>query len=376
MKVLLTGGETGGHFYPLIAVARALKDRAEAERIADLDLVFAAPRPYDENILREEQITFIKTPAGKVRRYFSLLNLIDPFKTVFGTIKAILAIYLDFPDVVFSKGGYGAVPALLAARMFGIPVIIHESDVVPGRVTKWSAKFAKRVAVSFPQAAKFFPTSKVAYTGNPTRREVLGGNEQEAMEIFDLEPGIETTILVLGGSQGAVPINNVVLDVLPELLKTVQVIHQTGPANFKEVEGRGNLVLENFEFKKRYHPLPFLDEGALRDASKIATLVIARASAGILFETALWGKPSILIPLPHAAQDHQRENAYAYAREGGCVVLEEQNVTPHILLSEIKKILDDPTARQKMSQAAQSFAKIDAAERIADEIIQLALAHS
>lgn len=376
MKILLTGGGTGGHFYPLIAVARALKDRAEAERIVEMDLIFAAPAPYDETMLREEGIAFIKTAAGKARRYFSLMNIIDPFKTAWGIVKAVFAIYLNFPDVVFSKGGYGSFPALVAARIFGIPVIIHESDVVPGRVSTWSAKFAKRIAVAFPQAAKYFPAEKVAYTGNPVRREVIGGSEEEAAEIFNLEPGLKTTILVLGGSQGAEPVNNVLLDILPELVRSTQVIHQTGAGNFKEIEGRAGLVLANSEFKRRYHPVAFLDEGALRNASKVATLVVARASAGFLFELALWSRPAILIPLPRAAQDHQRENAYAYARAGACVVLEEQNVTPHILLAEIQKVLANPEAMQKMSQAAQSFAKVDAAERIADEIIRLALEHS
>ncbi len=374
--MLLTGGGTGGHFYPLIAVARALKDRAERERIVDLDLVFAAPAPYDEKVLREEGIAFIKTPAGKIRRYFSLMNFVDPLKTAWGSFKAIIAIYFDFPDVVFSKGGSGSFPALVAARLFGIPVIIHESDAVPGKVTKWAAKFAKRIAVSFPQAAKYFPSEKVAYTGNPVRREVMGGSEEEARDIFKLEPGLQTTIVVYGGSQGAEPINNVLLDILPELLKTAQVVHQTGTKNFREIEGRAKLILEKSEFKQRYHPIGFFDEGQLRDASKAATLAIARAGASTISEIALWGKPAILIPLPHAAQDHQRENAYAYARGGACVVLEEQNLTPHILLSEIRKVLGDSAAMQKMSQGAQLFAKVDAADRIAEEIIKLALEHS
>ncbi|MEK7085009.1 MAG: UDP-N-acetylglucosamine--N-acetylmuramyl-(pentapeptide) pyrophosphoryl-undecaprenol N-acetylglucosamine transferase [Patescibacteria group bacterium] len=376
MKILLTGGGTGGHFYPLIAVARALKNRAEAERIVEMNLIFASPSPFDETMLREEGITFIKTPAGKIRRYFSLLNILDPFKTVWGIVKAMFAIYLNFPDVVFSKGGHGSVPALVAARVFGIPVLIHESDVVPGKVSAWSAKFARRIAVAFPQAAKYFPAEKVAYTGNPVRREVIGGSEEEAAQIFNLEPGLKTTILVLGGSQGAAPINDTFLDILPELVKTAQVIHQAGVKNLKETEGRAEVVLANSEFKRRYHPVAFLDEGALRNASKAATLVVARASAGFLFELALWGRPAILIPLPHAAQDHQRENAYAYARAGAAVVLEEQNVTPHILLAEIQKVLANPDAMANMSKSAQLFAKADAAEKIADEIIQLALEHS
>ncbi len=375
MKVLLAGGGTGGHFYPLIAVARSLKDIAEQERIVSLEISFISPDPYDAELLREEEIKFIKAPAGKIRRYFSLWNIVDFVKTAWGVVSAVFSIYLNFPDVIFAKGGYASFPALVAARIFRIPLVIHESDIVPGKVSLWASKFATRVAISFPQSLKYFPPEKTALTGNPIRKQVLGGNKDEALELFGLEGNLPA-ILVLGGSQGAERLNNVILEILPELVKSAQVIHQTGRANLAEIKLRSGLILESSAFAKRYHPYGFLNEGSLRNASKVGALALARAGAGSIFELAAWGLPAILIPLPYAAQDHQRENAYGYARSGAAVVLEEENLTPHVLLSEIAKILSNPSRQAEMSRAAQTFSKVDAANRIAEEIIKLALKHS
>lgn len=375
MKILLAGGGSGGHFYPVIAVARALKDAAERERLVSLDLSYMSDAPYDARLLKEEEIKFIKVPAGKIRRYFSVLNFFDVFKTVWGVLRAIFKIYADFPDVIFAKGGYASFPALVAAKFFRIPLVIHESDVEPGKVSSWASKFASRVAISFPESLEYFSDEKTALTGNPVRRQVFGGSQEEAQEIFSLE-GRAPVLLILGGSQGAQKLNDVVLEILPELVKSWQVIHQTGRANFDEIKLRSGLILENSQLRARYHPQPFLDEGGLRNAYKSALAAVARAGAGTIFELAACSLPAILIPLPTAAQDHQRQNAYAYARQGGAVVLEEQNLAPHILLSELEKILKNRELRDRMIKSAQAFARPDAAAKIAQEIIKLALTHS
>ena len=179
MKILLTGGGTGGHFYPLIAVAGALNAVADQEKIANLELVYMAEHPYDKNILLQNGIKFKKIYSGKIRRYFSFLNIIDAVKLIPGIVKSVLGMYFDFPDVVFSKGGYESFPPVLAARILGIPVMIHESDAIPGKANAWAGKFAKRIAVSFAGSAEYFSKNKVAVVGNPIRkeffiREVLG----------------------------------------------------------------------------------------------------------------------------------------------------------------------------------------------------------
>ncbi len=175
MKILLTGGVTGGHFYPIIAGAEALRDLVEERRILPPELYFMSTVPYNERLLFENDIKFMSVAAGKRRRYFSFLNFTDLFKTASGCLSALIRMYSLYPDIVFGKGGYASFPALFAARILHIPVIIHESDSHPGRVNLWAGKFARKIAVSYPEAAKYFGAknqSKIAFTGNPIRPEV------------------------------------------------------------------------------------------------------------------------------------------------------------------------------------------------------------
>ncbi|MEK9175491.1 MAG: UDP-N-acetylglucosamine--N-acetylmuramyl-(pentapeptide) pyrophosphoryl-undecaprenol N-acetylglucosamine transferase [Patescibacteria group bacterium] len=373
MKILFAGGGgTGGHFYPIIAVARALRDIAEREHIIAIDMFFAADNMFDENILSEEGIHFINIPSGKIPRYASLHFIVTPFKILLGIMIAFWKLYILLPDVIFSKGGYSAFPILVGARILRIPVIIHESDSIPGKVNTWSGKWARRVAISFSESSVFFKNINIALIGNPIRHQVVGGNLSEALDEFELEENIPV-ILILGGSQGAEIINESILDILTDALSRYQIIHQTGKNNIDDALGRSGIVLEKSEFKHRYHPYAFLGESDLRNAARAASIVVSRAGSGSIFELAAWRLPAILIPLESSAQDHQRENAYAYAHFGGCDVIEETNLKPHILLSTIDKILNDPQKIQKMKLAAQEFAKLDAAEKIAEEIIKLGI---
>lgn len=376
MKILLTGGGTGGHFYPIMAVADALNEIAEKEKIIKMDLVFMSEDPYDRNLLLQKGVRFKKAYAGKIRRYFSFLNITDIFKTITGMIKAISGIYFDFPDVIFSKGGYASFPAVFVARLFGIPLIIHESDTVPGKVNKWAGKFAKRIAISFSQTAKYFPKEKVALIGVPVRKEFFIPAKTGAKEFFNLEE-TTPTILVMGGSQGSQKINDNFLDILPEIIKKCQVIHQCGENNMEDIKARSSLLLEKSSLKSRYHFFPYLDLSALRMAYGAADLVVARAGAGSIFEISASGLPSILVPLANSAQDHQKENAYAYAAATKAAdVIEEQNLSPHILQSEIEILLENKNKLREMAENAKKFAQPEAAEKIAKEIISLVLEHA
>lgn len=370
MRVILLGGGSGGHFYPLIAVAQALRDIADEERIVTLDLILMGDTPFDPDALREEGIAFVPISAGKLRRYFSLRNFSDSFKTVRGIFQALWRFTLNPPDIVFSKGGFDSFPVLVAARIYRIPVMIHESDAVPGVVNTWAARFARRIAVAFPEAVHLFPPEKVALTGNPIRHGVLGGSQDEAFDLFQLESGIPT-VLILGGSQGAEKINDITLAMLNELVEHVQIIHSTGTMHIQNVQGEADVVLGEGIHKKRYHPFPLLTPSQLRNASFVADVIVSRAGGGAIFEIAAWGTPAILIPILGAAQDHQRENAYNYARTGGAEVVEEENLTPHLLQAEILKIIQDPKKKNEMKRAARNFARIDAASKIANELIRL-----
>jgi UDP-N-acetylglucosamine--N-acetylmuramyl-(pentapeptide) pyrophosphoryl-undecaprenol N-acetylglucosamine transferase len=374
MKIAFTGGGTGGHFYPIVAVAEKVNEIIDEENVVGAKLYYLSTEPYDKELLFENSLQFEKITTGKRRTYFSPSNFLDMFKTFFGALGAIYMLYSIYPDVVFGKGGYAAFPAMLAANLLHIPVLIHESDSVPGRVNKWSSKFARKVAVSFPEAAEYFPEKKTAWTGQPIRRELVQKeNRESALKYFKFESGLPT-VLIIGGSQGAEIINNTILDALPRLLKKYQVIHQTGVSNFKSVSGRAEVVLAGNQNRTRYFPIDFLNSLGLKMAAGAADIVVSRAGSSI-FEIAAWGVPSIIIPIANSNGDHQMKNAFSYAREGAASVVEEANMTANILSSEIDRIIGDKELWSGMAKAAKDFYKPDAALKIARELVDMALAH-
>lgn len=373
MKILFTGGGTGGHFYPVIAIAQSLYDSAKNNKVLPPKLYFMAPAQYNPRALFDNDIEFIQVPAGKIRRYFSLLNITDMFKTIYGVIIAIIKLYRIYPDVVFGKGGYASFPPLLAARLLKIPVIIHESDSSPGRVNSWAGKFAQKVAVSYPEASKFFKESKVAFTGNPIRREIITPLSNGAKEFLGLDEGVPT-IFVIGGSQGSQNINDTVLESLSELVEKYQIVHQTGRNNFESVKNTANVILKDSKFSHRYHPFDYLNDLSMRMAAGASDLVISRAGSAI-FEIAAWGLPSIIIPLPQNISHDQVSNAFSYAHSGACIVMEEENLSPHIFISEIDRVINNQSIKDKMKLGARQFSHIDAADKIANVILETALSH-
>ena len=374
MKILLTGGGTGGHFYPIVAIAESIRKIAKEEKLLDASIYYMAPSPYNERILFENGILYRVSFAGKVRRYFSLLNVTDLVKTAFGVLKACFDVWSIFPDVVFGKGGYVSFPVLFAARLFRIPVVIHESDSHPGRVNLWAGKFAKRIALSYREAAQYFPAEKVAFTGNPIRKDIMEPIREGARDFLKLDTGVPV-ILILGGSQGSARINEVIMDILPELVKKYSVIHQTGKNNFDEMSNTAKVVLDKSLNHERYKPFDYLNALTLRMAAGSADIVISRAGSTI-FEIAAWGIPSIIVPIPEGVSHDQTSNAFAYAASGACSVVEEVNLTPHIFISEIDRILNNPAIIEAMKKGAESFTHKDAAAKIAREIVNIALDHS
>ncbi len=373
MKILFTGGGTGGHFYPIIAVAEAVNDLVRERKLVEPELIYAAPEPYDKEMLFANNVRFVPTAAGKMRRYFSILNFFDYFKTAWGVTRSVLRVFFLYPDVVFGKGGYASFPTLLAAKLFRIPVVIHESDAEPGKVNRWAGKFAQKVAISYPEAAKFFPADKVAFTGNPVRKAALVPARDGALEFFKFAPDLPV-IFVTGGSQGAQALNDGLLSALPQLVEKYQIIHQTGADNLDDVTGRAKVAMGNNLHADRYKPMGYLNDLEMRMASGAAQLIISRGGSTI-FEIASWGLPSIIVPLPTAAEDHQSKNAFSYARAGACSVIEQQNLTPGLLLSEVNRILGNQQIRHSMGNAARAFARADAAKTIAEALLAVALSH-
>ncbi len=378
MRIVFTGGGTGGHFYPIIAVAEAVREIVKERRLLEPQLFFFGPSVLDQRALYENDIAFVKTPAGKLRRYFSLMNLFDVLKTAWGVVKTVFSLYRVFPDVVFSKGGYGSVPTVTAARILRIPLIVHDSDAVPGRATLMAMSYAQKIAISYTEAFDYFPKKlqpKVALTGNPVRKDVRDPAREGAHEFLELEPNVPV-LLVLGGSLGSERINNVILEALPELVQRYQVIHQTGQANFDTVQKTSQIILEHNERRYRYKPYGYLAPLAMKMSAGAAELVISRAGSGGIAEIASWSKASIIIPIPESVSRDQRSNAFAYARSGAATVVEETNLTPHILLAEIDRLFTNPKARNDMAAAAAKFTRKDAARILAEAVLEIGLEHA
>lgn len=374
MRIVFTGGGSGGHFYPLIAIADQVRRLAKQEKLVDVDMVYIADEPYDERILFERGIAFRRIRTGKMRRYFSFQNIIDVFKTFFALWKALWVLFILYPDVVVSKGGYASFPSVFAARLLRIPVIVHESDSVPGAVNAWAGKFAEKVAVSYPEAVQYFPENKTAVTGNPVREELLSAPTRDARAEFRLEPAIPT-ILVLGGSQGAHIINENIVHILPRLTEKYQIIHQAGQEHVESIKKLTHIFLKDDQVINRYKVFGYLDVESLVMAGSVADLVITRAGSS-LFEIALWGVPAIVIPLKNSAGNHQKKNAFAYARAGAADVIEEENLSPNILASEIDRLFENKERRNEMRESALKFSSKDAAGKIAQQAIAVLLKHS
>lgn len=373
MKIVFTGGQTGGHFYPIISVAQELRKLIKEEHLIEPQMYFMAPDPYNRGVLFDNNITYKHIMSGKQRIYFSVLNYTDKLKIVFGIIEAIWKLFWIYPDVVFSKGGYGSVPVVFAAKFWRIPIIVHESDSAPGRANVWASKYAQKIAISYPDAAHYFDEKKVAWTGNPVRDEIKKPVMDGAHEYLKFDPKIKT-ILILGGSQGAQIINNILIDTVPMLIDSYQIIHQTGKNNFKEIKATTDLLLKTHPNAERYVCFPYLNDLAMKMSAGAADLIISRAGSTI-FEIASWNKPSILIPITETNNDHQRKNAYYYARSGACIVIEENNLTPEIFIAEINRLFARPDLLEEMKEGAKQFAKPDAGRLIARQIIDTLVSH-
>jgi UDP-N-acetylglucosamine--N-acetylmuramyl-(pentapeptide) pyrophosphoryl-undecaprenol N-acetylglucosamine transferase len=368
MKIVITGAG-GGHFYPLIAVAERIRKESFIQNIEQPALYFFSDKPYDEEALFNLGCVFVKTPAGKLRLYPSFETVLDFFTMLRGCFIAIGRLYSVYPDVVFAKGGYASFPTLLAARILSIPVIVHESDTVPGRTTVWAGKFAVRVALSYAEAASKYPSDKIALTGQPIRDALLPPDNFKREYVKKDRP----VILIFGGSQGSQTINSTILSILPELLKTYDVVHQTGKANIDAVREISNGLLEGHPFKENYFAEGFIDIALFYPK---VDLVITRAGSS-MFEMVVWQLPMIVVPISETISRDQRTNAYAMASHGFAIVLEEDNLGPNIVMSAISRILESEETYATMTKNASLLeSSKTAATIIAREIIRIGLSHT
>ena len=317
-KILLTGGGTAGHVTPNIALLPDLK--AEGYDIHYI----GSYEGMEKKLITAQGIHYDGIATGKFRRYLSAKNLTDPFRVIKGFQQAKKLIRDYKPDVVFSKGGFVAVPVVLAAGHYHIPVIIHESDMTPGLANRIAIKKATKVCCNFPETLDCLPEGKAVLTGSPIRQELLSGNKIAAMDLCKFTAD-KPVILVIGGSLGAVAVNEAVRAALPELLKQFQIIHLCGKGkvdhSLKEIKGYCQ-----FEYIKN----------ELRDLFALADVVISRAGANAICELLALRKPNLLIPLSaRASRGDQILNARSFERQGFSLVIEEEQLTNATLLDAV-----------------------------------------
>ena len=369
IRVLVTGGGTGGHIYPILSVVAEMQTAALGRDISlKIRYVGAAGKKY-RRLLRENGVEVRKILGSKFRRYFSFANFIDFPKFLISLFQAFWKLFWFMPDVVFSKGGPGSIPVVLAARFYRFPVVIHESDSVPSVTGKFTARFAKVIATSFETAGRYFENSKgrVILTGNPIRtsllKEKMTHSKAKAFLEFDKELPL---ILVLGGSQGAQLINNFILDNLKDILSVTQIFHQTGIKNYDKVAGEFAVLEKELpeEITKRYKAIDYFSND-ISIALTACDLVLSRPGAGGIFEIAAFQKPSILVPITDSANNHQMLNAIEYSKTGAAIVFEEENLLPNLFLGRLKELFGDADKLISMSKATAEFYKPDAAQKLA-----------
>lgn len=306
----------------------------------------------------QAKIPFRGISTGKLRRYFDLKNFTDFFKVPLGFLQSLKILGEEKPDLLFAKGGYVSVPVVAAARLLGIPVWLHESDVTPGLSTKICLRFASKIWLSFEESKKYFHGKRIEVVGNPIRKMILNGNREKGF-LFTGFSDKKPVVLIMGGSTGAQSLNKIIYEILPDLLKEAQVIHITGPpAKRGATSHRG------------YKQFEFLDE-ELADCYAISDLIVSRAGSGGIFEILALRKPMLLIPLPKtASRGDQIENAEVFSSKGFAISVDQEKITPLEFLETIKNLLCNEMLRKRLTENQGKVDFSRAAGIIAQEMLR------
>lgn len=352
-RIILTGGGTAGHVTPNIALIPKLKELGY-----DIQYI-GSYHGIEKELIEPFGIPYHGISSGKLRRYFSLQNFTDPFRVIKGLGEAGRLIRDLKPDVIFSKGGFVSVPVVLAGKKHKVPVIIHESDMTPGLANKIAIPSATKVCCNFPETLKQLPENKAVLTGSPIRQELLSGNRIAAMDLCGFSAD-KPVILVIGGSLGAVAVNNAVREALPELLESFQIVHLCG-------KGKTD---ESLLHIKGYKQFEYVKE-ELRDIFAMTDLVISRAGANAICELLALRKPNILIPLSaNASRGDQILNARSFERQGFSIVLEEEEVTKESLLEAVHKLYADRSTYMDTMRASGQQDSIQTILNLIQELTQ------
>ena len=339
-KIILTGGGTAGHVTPNLALCPELKKNG-----FDINYI-GSYNGMEKDLVEKSGIPYYGISSGKLRRYFDLKNFTDPFRVMKGYFEARHLIKKLKPDVVFSKGGFVAVPVVMAASHAGIPVISHESDMTPGLANKLSLAFCTKICCNFPETLQYLPEDKAILTGCPIREELLTGDRESGLKLTGFNSS-KPVLLVMGGSLGSVKVNQAVRSILPDLLKDYQIVHLCG---------KGNLD-ETLTSMPGYVQYEYMSE-PLKHLFAMADIIISRAGANAICELLALQKPALLIPLSAAAsRGDQILNAKSFKKQGFSDVLEEEDVTPETLYQAVSSLYENrETYIQAMKNSNQSNA--------------------
>ena len=371
MRVLVSGGGTGGHIYPALAIATQLRTQHQAEI-----LFLGSDDGLENEIVPAAGFRLATVKAGKLRRYLSFKTITGVLRVPLGMIQAFRIVRKFRPDAAFTSGGYVAVPAALATRLNGVPLLLHQQDVPPNLSNRLAAPLATRISVAFADSLPYFPARKTLVLGNPIRQSMLdvrATTPQQARTSLGFDAATPL-LLVTGGSQGARHLNQVVCHALPQLLAVSQVLQISGKDLYNETRSLANSVLADQDeaLQQRYRLVPYLNE-EMPLAMQAADLVLCRSGASTLTELAILSKPSILVPLPPAiGSSPQEANAAMFGRKQAALVILNDDLKPEILVERVKSILTSSTLLEAMSQAVSEFAKPEATQDITKEIIKIA----
>ena len=346
-RIIITGGGTAGSTTPLLAFFDEIKKRKPKTEFLFIGTRKGMP---EKRLAKAKEIKYKSIFSGKLRRYLSFKNLLDPFKIIIGFFQSLFLIKKFKPDAILEAGGFVAVPVCIAGWFFKIPVFLHQLDAKPGLANKILSFFATKITLSFKDLKKHFPKGIV--TGTPVRKEILNGSKEQAIKRFNLKKDLKT-ILIMGGGTGSSHINKVVLKALPKLNKVCQVIHLTG---------KGKLIKKN---DYHYRAYEFLSD--LKDIYKMADIVISRAGVGAISELSVLGKPTIFIPLPNSPQE---KNANIFCKNKAAICIKDNNLNNSILVKEIKELLNDNGKRDKLSLNLKKMNHPKASLEIVDIIFE------
>jgi UDP-N-acetylglucosamine--N-acetylmuramyl-(pentapeptide) pyrophosphoryl-undecaprenol N-acetylglucosamine transferase len=374
MRVLVSGGGTGGHIYPALAVAARLRDEYQAEI-----LFLGSDDGLETQLVPAAGFKLATIKAGKLRRYVSWQTVKGVMRVPLGMLQAVDLVRRFHADAAFTSGGYVAVPAGLAAFFNHVPLLMHQQDVPPNLSNRQVAPFATRISVAFADSLSYFPAQKTVLLGNPVRQQlldILNVPIPEARTRLALDP-TQPVLLVTGGSQGARHLNQVVCQALPTLLADTQVLQISGQTLYQETRDQSNSILASFDetLRSRYHLVPYL-EAEMATAVQAADLVLCRSGASTLSELAALGKPGLLIPLPPAiGRSPQEANAAMFTRRRAGEMLKDADLEPDLLAARVHQLLASPAELASMGQAARALSRPTATQDIAAAVTQIARIH-